>query len=72
MHATREERVKKLIENAYLDLNSQPPRGRKAYYEFNKALELDPGNQQAMAGVQQLEAMRRQAQQRNRIGQNPR
>ena len=50
---------------------AQPPKGRRAYFEFNK--ELEPGTQQALEGLQRIEMMRRQQQQqqqqRNRAGQ---
>jgi serine/threonine protein kinase len=68
--AAKEQRVHNLIAAGYRDMNSQPPKGRKAYMEFNKALELDPGNKQALAGIQRLEMMRRQMQQR-RLQQPP-
>jgi hypothetical protein len=69
VNATREQRVRKLVETGYRDLESTPPKGRRAYFAFKRALELEPGNQRALAGLQRLEMMRRQQQQQNRAGQ---
>jgi serine/threonine protein kinase len=62
---TKDQRVQALVAQGYRDMEAR--RGRKAYFEFQKALELDPGNRQAQAGLQRLEQMRRQQQ----FGQPP-
>jgi len=64
--APREQRVRKLVETGYRDLESQPPNMRKAYLAFAQALRLDPGNQKAIAGLKKLELMRRAQQHQRR------
>ena len=64
---SKDQRVQALVDQGYRDLEAR--KGRKAYFEFQKALELDPGNKQAQAGIQRLEQWRRQNQQQQ--GQPP-
>jgi hypothetical protein len=64
---TKDQCVQALVDQGYRDMEAR--KGRKAYFEFQKALELDPGNKQAQAGIQRLEQWRRQNQQQ--YGQQP-